>query len=82
MTANSAVFHLRSAVRRGTVQETSLSFAYVYLYELINGIGVANPREGFDAFESFCQAYRAFAPEIDRFAGVWLQDYVVYHDLL
>ena len=74
-------FTWRSAVRRGTVQETSLSFAYVYLYELINGIGVANPREGFDAFESFCQAYRAFAPEIDRFAGVWLQDYVVYHDL-
>lgn len=74
-------FTWRAAVRRGIIEETSLSFAYVYLYELINGIGVANPHEGFRALESFWQAYRAFAPEIDRFASVWLQDYVVYHGL-
>lgn len=74
-------FTWRAAVRRGDIQETSLSFAYVYLYEIINGIGVATPADGFRAFESFWNAYRAFAPEIDRFASVWLQDYVVYHGL-
>ena len=68
-------------MRRGIVEETSLSFAYVYLYELINGIGVAGPREGFRALESFWRSYREIAPEIDRFASVWLQDYVVYHGL-
>lgn len=74
-------FTWRTAVRRGEVEETSLSFAYVYLYELINGIGVTSPHEGFRALESFWRAYRVFAPEIDRFASVWLQDYVVYHGL-
>ncbi|MDO4437347.1 MAG: TerB N-terminal domain-containing protein [Coriobacteriaceae bacterium] len=74
-------FTWRAAVRRGSVEETSLSFAYIYMYELINGIGVSNPREGFDKLESFWRSYRAFSPEIDRFASVWLQDYAVYHGL-
>ena len=74
-------FTWRAAVRKGDVQETSLSFAYVYLYELINGIGVAGPLEGFHKIETFWQAYRNFAPELDRYANVWLQDYAVYHGL-
>lgn len=71
----------RTAVRRGSIEEAPLSFTYVYLYELINGIGVSDPEDGFQKLETFWQAYREFAPEIDRFACVWLQDYVVYHGL-
>ena len=52
-------FTWRAAVRKGDIQETSLSFAYVYLYELINGIGVADPLDGFRKIEAFWQAYRA-----------------------
>ena len=74
-------FTWRTAVRNGDVQETSLSFAYVYLYELINGIGVADPLDGFRNIEAFWQAYRTFAPELDRYVNVWLQDYAVYHGL-
>lgn len=74
-------FTWRAAVRRGTIEETSLSFAYVYLYELICGIGVEGAADGFGRLSSFWRAYREFSPEIDRFARVWLQDYVVYHGL-
>ena len=74
-------FTWRAQVRRGTVEETSTSFAFVYLYELICGIGVADPREGFDLIRDFWQAYRVFEPGLDRFARVWLQDYAVYHGL-
>lgn len=74
-------FTWRTEVRKGNIQETSLSFAYVYLYELINGIGVESPREGFERMQEFWRAYRAFAPEMDRFASVWIQDFVVYHGL-
>ncbi|MBM6755981.1 TerB N-terminal domain-containing protein [Collinsella tanakaei] len=74
-------FTWRAAVRRGTIEETSLSFAYVYLYELICGIGVEGGADGFGRLSSFWRAYREFSPEIDRFARVWLQDYVVYHGL-
>lgn len=74
-------FTWRAAVRRGRVEETSLSFAYVYLYELLCGIGVDSPREGFGLIKGFWEAYRTYAPEIDRYARVWLQDYAVYHGL-
>lgn len=74
-------FTWRAQVRQGNIEETSTSFAFLYLYELICGIGVSTPHEGFDAIKAFWQAYRAFEPGIDRFARIWLQDYVVYHDL-
>lgn len=74
-------FTWRTQVRRGTVEETSTSFAFLYLYELICGIGVDNPRDGYDKIKAFWDAYRAFEPGIDRFARVWLQDYAVFHEL-
>lgn len=74
-------FTWRAQVRRGTVEETSTSFAFLYLYELICGIGVGNPLDGFNKIKAFWDAYRAFEPGIDRFARVWLQDYAVFHGL-
>lgn len=74
-------FTWRAQVRRGNIEETSTSFAFLYLYELICGIGVDNPRDGYDKIKAFWDAYRAFEPGIDRFARVWLQDYAVFHGL-
>lgn len=74
-------FTWRAQVRRGTIEETSTSFAFLYLYELICGIGVDDPLDGFNKIKAFWDAYRAFEPGIDRFARVWLQDYAVFHGL-
>lgn len=74
-------FTWRTQVRRGTVEETSTSFAFLYLYELICGIGVDDPLDGFNKIKAFWDAYRAFEPGIDRFARVWLQDHAVFHGL-
>ncbi len=74
-------FTWRTQVRAGNVEETSLSFAFVYLYELLCGIGCADAQDGFWAIKSFWETYRAFAPELDRYVRVWLADYVVYHNL-
>ena len=74
-------FTWRAQVRRGNIEETSTSFAFLYLYELICGIGVDNPLDGYDKIRAFWDAYRAFEPGIDRFARVWLQDYAVFHGL-
>ena len=74
-------FTWRARVRRGTVEETSTSFAFLYLYELICGIGVTDLLDGFRKIKSFWESYRAFEPGIDRFARVWLQDYAVFHGL-
>ena len=74
-------FTWRAQVRRGNIEETSTSFAFLYLYELICGVGVDDPLDGFDKIKAFWDAYRAFEPGIDRFARVWLQDYAVFHGL-
>lgn len=74
-------FTWRAQVRRGNIEETSTSFAFLYLYELICGIGVDDPLDGFNKIEAFWDVYRAFDPGIDRFARVWLQDYAVFHRL-
>lgn len=74
-------FTWRAQVRRGNIEETSTSFAFLYLYELICSIGVDDPPDGFDKIKAFWDAYRAFEPGIDRFARVWLQDYAVFHGL-
>ena len=74
-------FTWRAQVHRGNIEETSTSFAFLYLYELICGIGVDDPLDGFDKIKAFWDAYRAFEPGIDRFARVWLQDYAVFHGL-
>lgn len=74
-------FTWRAAVRRGEIAPTSTSFAYVYLYELIGGIGASSSIDGFERFKAFWEAYRLLDGDIDRHAGLWLQDYVVYHGL-
>ena len=74
-------FTWRTQVRAGNVEETSLSFAFVYLYELLCGIGYADAQDGFHAIKSFWETYRTFAPELDRYVRVWLADYLVYHNL-
>lgn len=74
-------FTWRSRVRRGEVGKTSASFAYVYLYELINGIGVEEGEAAFRAIESFWRAYRELETAMDRYVRPWLVDYAVYHDL-
>ena len=74
-------FTWRTHVRQGQIEQTSTSFAYVYLYELINGIGAEPGEPAFRAIESFWQAYRTFEPAMDRYVRPWLVDYAVYHDL-
>ena len=74
-------FTWRAAVRRGEVEETSVSFAYVYLYELVCGIGVADAEEGLARMREFLAAYREFAPALERYARTWMLDYVAYHGL-
>ncbi len=74
-------FTWRAQARRGNIEETSTSFAFLYLYELICGIGVDDPLDGFNKIKAFWDVYRAFEPGIDRFARVWLQDYAVFHGL-
>ncbi len=74
-------FSWRTKVRHGDVGRTSLSFAFVYVYELLNQIGTGSPEEGYYKLKNFWTAYRYIDPRIDRYVELWLKDYVIYNNL-
>lgn len=75
-------FTWRGNVRRGQIEDTSTSFAYVYIYELLMGVGAEPGVKAFEALETFYRAYRAFdQASMDRNVRPWLVDYVVDHGL-
>lgn len=74
-------FSWRTRLRRGTVEKTSLSYAFVYIYELLNRIGVRSAEEGFRALADFLAAYGALDDRITAYMRLWMRDYVVYNDL-
>lgn len=71
----------RGQLRRGDVQKTSLTFAFLYIYELLNQIGVADPLEGYHKLTAFRDAYSPLDLGITLYLDQWLMDYVVYYNL-
>lgn len=74
-------FTWRTQVRQGNIQQTSLSYAFLYLYELLNNIGVQSPQEGLDRLMLFWDAYRVYDQSIDKYVLRWLKDYHIYYEL-
>ena len=74
-------FSWRTKIRRGVINKAPLSFAFVYIYELINQIGVFSPKEGYYALKNFWMVYKEIDYRISRYVRLWLKDYVVYNKL-
>lgn len=74
-------FSWRTKARQGDIKETSLSYAFVYIYELLHLIGVNDKEEGFYTLKNFAEVYGGFDPSIRSYVKKWLRDFVIYHDL-
>ncbi|HBJ16934.1 MAG TPA: hypothetical protein DDY90_04305 [Clostridiales bacterium] len=74
-------FSWRTKLRRGDLRKTSLSYAFLYIYELLNQIGVADPMDGYRKLTEFRDAYGALDGGILPYLNRWLTDYVVYYNL-
>ena len=73
-------FTWRTRLRKGEWQRTSVSMAYVYIYELLNGIGTASPEESLDRMLDFERNYigEGFG---DNYIGGnlrrWMRDFAI-----
>ncbi|GIP56697.1 TerB N-terminal domain-containing protein [Paenibacillus woosongensis] len=65
----------RGEVRSGRYPDTDLSYLFVYLYELIHGIGINEPAEGHEQMQRVWLAYRERYPKLDTYVREWLYDY-------
>lgn len=74
-------FAFRTRLRWGEDPGTCISFAYIYIYELLNGIGVANPREGLEKLDALPELFRHIDSTIAMHLKRWREDYIVYYDL-
>lgn len=75
-------FTWRARVRDGKFTKAPTSFAYVYLYELLNKIGVSSPVDGYQKMIAFRDGYAEFMDcKMQEYLKQWLQDYVVYYQL-
>ncbi|MDD3833492.1 MAG: TerB N-terminal domain-containing protein [Oscillospiraceae bacterium] len=74
-------FTWRTNVRKGFVEDTSLSYAFIYIYELLNNIGVEDPADGLNKLMSFWNSFRDYSQTIDKYVLRWLKDYHIYYQL-
>ena len=74
-------FSWRTKLRKGDIRETSLSFAFLYVYELINQIGVADAMDGYRRLRDFREAYGQISGSLLPYLDQWMTDYVIYYDL-
>ena len=77
-------FTWRTWARKGDYRPTAESFPYIYLYELLNGIGTASPLETLDRLREFEKGYldiglgnEGMRKNLHR----WMLEYAVLHDL-
>lgn len=74
-------FGWRTRLRHQQLERTSLTYAFLYIYELLNQIGVENPQDGYDKLKSFGDNYGMLDDRILPYLHQWLRDYVLYWQL-
>lgn len=72
-------FTWRTKVRTGEVPQISPSYAFLYIYELLNQIGTKNPTDGLEKITTFWQKYRQLDDTLNPYIINWLKDYHVYY---
>ncbi len=75
-------FTWRTKIRQNIYEKISDSYAYIYLYELLNGIGIKDPEEGLDKLITFNKNYaQRFSPEMGAYLERWIRDYIVFYNI-
>jgi len=74
-------FTWRTMVRQGEIQPTSISYVFLYIYELLSGIGVTNAVDGLNKLVSIWTAFREYGASLDNYVPHWLKDYHIYYEL-
>ncbi|MDR1135495.1 MAG: TerB N-terminal domain-containing protein [Clostridiales Family XIII bacterium] len=73
-------FTWRAKVRQGIVENVSPAYAFCYIFELLNGIGTADPADGFDKMIDFWRSFRSYSIAMDRYMLRWTRAYYVVHE--
>jgi len=73
-------FTWRARVRAGEVRKTDAAYVFVYLYELLNNVGVTGFFDGLNKLMFLWQAYRPYFEKLDAYMQNWVRDYYIVND--
>ncbi len=74
-------FTWRTQIRQGIFEKTFLTYAFLYIYELLNQIGVESRLDGYQKLLTFRDTYSTLDEHILFYLDRWLVDYIAYYDL-
>lgn len=77
-------FTWRTEIRNGIFRDTNSSLAYLYLYELLNGIGADSPRDTLEKLEAFEAGFldAGYGDEqMHLNLRRWMYEFSIVHDL-
>ncbi|KAA9004180.1 hypothetical protein F4V43_12355 [Paenibacillus spiritus] len=74
-------FYWRNEVREGRYPKTDLSYIFLHVYELINGVGWETPEDGARQLNAIWEAYRHAYKRLDQYLGGWIADFSLVHGL-
>jgi len=74
-------FTWRTRVRNGDMQNTSLSYIFLYIYELLSGIGVTDPNDGLSKLMDVWNKFSKENQTISKYLSKWLKDYFIFYEL-
>ena len=74
-------FTWRSKVRRGEILQTSVSYAFLYVYELLSGIGADDPADGLNKLVSIWDNFLRYGLALENYLPKWLKDYHIFYEL-
>ncbi|KAF5045072.1 hypothetical protein DSECCO2_485070 [anaerobic digester metagenome] len=72
-------FTWRTKVRQGIVENVPSSYAFCYIFELLNDIGVNSPDDAIEKLIDLWAVFRQFDDNLDRYLRTWIRDYYVAH---
>jgi len=74
-------FYWRSQVRAVVYPRTDLSYIFVYIYELLSGVGWQNPQEGQNRLLKIWNAYVGDYPKLSHYLQGWMFDFARQYQL-
>ncbi len=72
-------FTWRADVRKGITSEAPTPYIFLYIYELLNLIGVKNAEDGFALLRDFYENFKEICPAIEPYISTWLSDFAAYY---
>lgn len=74
-------FTWRPKIRSREVAPAPLTFVFLYIYELINLVGVSCAEDGYKQLLFLWRNAASFGGKVSQYLASWLKDFVIYYNL-